>query len=307
MTRKAVGNGTSNTQEPDASQGMLTTAINGKVTTTLLAVPSQREQRYAAIRAALDRLKAQQAQTPAGPVQVNSIQTHIRKPAAGHKKSEHKQLLVCYHCKLKGHYARNCRTRKKEQKTPAVIRTTNMDANRYSTLGEENLDRPTSSPFSSPPFKHPKATTLGCGLDLALPPSHHSPTPQGSTKLDAKRINKLIAMSIENYSREERLRVLADVASYQQKAPVSKPAAQIPDPTSYISRANLMALQHDTRLEILDQLVPQKMWGTPKHIALLESMGIDAVAIHKRNTIHVVKATALMCDLHVLVVGELLE
>jgi hypothetical protein len=48
-----------------------------------------------------------------------------------------------------------------------------------------------------------------------------------------------------------------------------------------------MAIEHDARLDILDQLVPNSMWGTPKHMALLMEMGIDSVLVSKRNSIHV--------------------
>ena len=112
------------------------------------------------------------------------------------------------------------------------------------------------------------------------------PHSRPSGLLDARRIKELIEENTKNFSREERLQVLANIASSMKKLPRDQPVA-IPDPTSYINKANLMTIDHDTRLEILDQLVPQKMWGTPKHIALLTDMGIDAVAISKCNAIHV--------------------
>jgi hypothetical protein len=61
----------------------------------------------------------------------------------------------------------------------------------------------------------------------------------------------------------------------------------IPDPTMVINKVNLMAMEHDARLDILDQLVPNSMWGTPKHMALLTEIGINSVLISKRNLIHV--------------------
>jgi hypothetical protein len=48
-----------------------------------------------------------------------------------------------------------------------------------------------------------------------------------------------------------------------------------------------MAMEHDARLDILDQLVPKTLWGTPKHRALLMEMGINSVMINKRNSIHI--------------------
>jgi hypothetical protein len=48
-----------------------------------------------------------------------------------------------------------------------------------------------------------------------------------------------------------------------------------------------MAMEHDAHLDILDQLVPNSMWGTPKHMALLTEMGIDSVLVSKRNSIHI--------------------
>jgi hypothetical protein len=59
------------------------------------------------------------------------------------------------------------------------------------------------------------------------------------------------------------------------------------DPTVVINKVNLMAMEHDACLDILDQLVPNSMWGTPKHMALLTEMGINSVLISKRNSIHV--------------------
>jgi hypothetical protein len=61
----------------------------------------------------------------------------------------------------------------------------------------------------------------------------------------------------------------------------------IPDPTIVINKVNLMAMEHDAHLDILDQLVPNSMWGTPKHMALLTKMGINSVLVSKRNLIHV--------------------
>jgi hypothetical protein len=48
-----------------------------------------------------------------------------------------------------------------------------------------------------------------------------------------------------------------------------------------------MAMEHDTHLDILDQLIPKSIWGTPKHKALLTKMGIDSVTITKRNSIQI--------------------
>ena len=60
-----------------------------------------------------------------------------------------------------------------------------------------------------------------------------------------------------------------------------------PDPTTVINKASLMAMEHNTCLEILDKLVSTSMWGTPKHMALLMEMEIDAMAISKQNSIQV--------------------
>jgi hypothetical protein len=67
---------------------------------------------------------------------------------------ELKQMLICFHCQNKGHYARNCHTKKKELKqqtaTSTTICTTVTNDNRYQTLREENLDGPTSRPTYAP-------------------------------------------------------------------------------------------------------------------------------------------------------------
>jgi hypothetical protein len=53
------------------------------------------------------------------------------------------------------------------------------------------------------------------------------------------------------------------------------------------SKKALLTMEHDARLQLLDQLVPQSMWGTEKHHALLEEMQIDSVHVTKRNSIQV--------------------
>jgi hypothetical protein len=59
----------------------------------------------------------------------------------------------------------------------------------------------------------------------------------------------------------------------------------IPDPVMFINKANLIALEHNTCLKVLDQLVPKSWWGTPKHMALLNKMGIDSVLVMKCNLV----------------------
>jgi hypothetical protein len=61
----------------------------------------------------------------------------------------------------------------------------------------------------------------------------------------------------------------------------------IPDPAAYINKASLMAMKHDIRLDILDKLVPDSLWGTPKHRELLTEMGINSVHVTKRNSIQI--------------------
>ena len=72
------------------------------------------------------------------------------------------------------------------------------------------------------------------------------------------------------------LRLCNQMKQLPQVTPVA-----ISDPTTAINKANLMAMEHNTCLDILDKLVPTSMWGTPKHTALLMEMEIDAVAISK--------------------------
>ena len=61
----------------------------------------------------------------------------------------------------------------------------------------------------------------------------------------------------------------------------------IPDLTAAINKANLMAMEHNNQLNILNQIMPKSMWGTPKHMALFKEMGIDAVQITKQNSLYV--------------------
>ena len=83
----------------------------------------------------------------------------------------------------------------------ATIRTlTTSNSNRFQVLDQQDtLDGPTSTPHSSLPFKLPKATTLGSGLDQVSP--HSCP----SGLLDACCIKELIEENAKNFFCKERL------------------------------------------------------------------------------------------------------
>jgi hypothetical protein len=133
-------------------------------------------------------------------------------------------MLICHHCGSKGHYTRNCYTRRKELKNalpiPTAIHATITDENRYKELTEVKLEEagPTQTPSHLSHTNSLRLPALGSGLDLALPysqnqtleetvPSYtHAPaTCKGSTLLDTKRINQLIAENVKRYSQEEQL------------------------------------------------------------------------------------------------------
>ena len=170
-----------------AIRGVLTTAINKQtVIQQMLAIPQSREQHNQKLREALYKVfKVKQLPTTGKPAEPLEIKvTSMRIGNAAPRKSGHKivppsnQLISsreCFHCGKKGHYARQCRTRKKERKQEerTTIRTLAIsNNNRFQALEQEDaLDGPTSIPPSS---KLPKATTLGSGLDLASPHSRPS-------------------------------------------------------------------------------------------------------------------------------------
>jgi hypothetical protein len=177
---------------------------------------------------------------------------------------ELRATLVCHHCQHKGHYARNCRTRWKEQKAtpPTTIRTTIVtNMNRYKELSEEKLEEsgrtaedPLLPPSSSYLFhtNSLRCPALGNGLDLALPTSH----PQGPKRhLGAKEIKELIQLNVTRYSQTERAGLAQKLRDQLKKLPRDKPIA-IPDPATYVNKASLMAMEHDARLDILDKLIP---------------------------------------------------
>jgi hypothetical protein len=203
---------------------------------------------------------------------------------------ELKRSHECFHCQLKGHYAQQCCTKKKELKqksTNTTIRTMVTDTNRYKALKEESLDGPTSGPTYVPSHliytNSLRCPMLRNGLDQALPTSHLS---QSSKLLGATEIKELIQANVTQYSQKERVELAIKLHNQLKQLPQTLPVT-IPDPTVVINKVNLMAMEHDARLNILDQLVPNSMWGTPKHMALLTEMGIDSVLVSKRNSIYV--------------------
>jgi hypothetical protein len=104
--------------------------------------------------------------------------------------------------------------------------------------------------------------------------------------LGATEIQELIQLNVTRYSQRERAELALSIHD-QLKELLRDVQIAIPDPVTCINKASLMAMEHDTCLDILDQLVPKMLWGTPKHRALLMEMGIDSVMINKRNSIHV--------------------
>jgi hypothetical protein len=104
--------------------------------------------------------------------------------------------------------------------------------------------------------------------------------------LGAKEIKELIQLNVTRYSQTEHAGLAQKLRDQLKKLPRDGPVA-IPDPAAYVNKASLMAMEHDARLDILDKLVPDSLWGTPKHRELLTEMGIDSVHITKRNSIQI--------------------
>ena len=123
-----------------------------------------------------------------------------RHPAGHHQVPPVKELRQsheCFHCHNKGHYTRNCRTRKKAmcKATPATIKVTNTaNSNRYKALEEESLDTP--QPPTASQFKKAIQKLTSSTLTMKQP--------QGTKRLDAKEIQELIQANITRYSLKER-------------------------------------------------------------------------------------------------------
>ena len=127
----------------------------------------------------------------------------LKKPMTGQSPAGHyvvpptpelRRSCICFHCQNKGHYARNCHTRKKEAHNalPVTIHTTISDNNCFKILEEEDTGHtggPTIAPSSSLPLNTLRHPMLGSGLDQVLPLLH---TPQSPKCLGAKEIQKLI-------------------------------------------------------------------------------------------------------------------
>jgi hypothetical protein len=104
--------------------------------------------------------------------------------------------------------------------------------------------------------------------------------------LGATEIQELIWLNVTWYSQTKRAELALNLCDQLKKLPRDGPIA-IPDPATYINKASLMAMEHDTRLDVLNKLILDSLWGTPKHRELLMEMGIDSVHITKRNSIQI--------------------
>src|SRR5947208_1432848 len=136
---------------------------------------------------------------PEESLQLWMITMHINKKTNRHTghhvvPKKLKKTLICHHCGHKGHYARNCCTRRKELKNtpPTTIRTTTVtNDNRYKELTEEKLkeSRCTTEDLLKSPshlfhINSLRCPVLGNGLDLVSPPSHlSSPKHLGATEI----------------------------------------------------------------------------------------------------------------------------
>ena len=161
--------------------------------------------------------------------------------------------------------------------TPATIKVTStVNSNRYKALEEEGPKTP--QPPTATQFKEATQKFISNILTMKQP--------QGTKRLDAKEIQELIQANVTRYSQKERVELAIRLRDQMKQLPQSTPVA-IPDPATVINKASLMAMEHNTHLEVLDKLVPTSMWGTPKHTALLIEMDIDAITIRKRNSIQV--------------------
>ena len=296
-------------------KGALTAMIGNKAISTTVTVPSTGEAKHQGLVKALSQLELRKALYKAfgvkkTPTVLAPIVISRATVAPPQKPTEPQQKLECFHCHLKGHYARNCRTQKKAKKAaattiPVVIKamiTPVTDDNKYKSL-EEKEDGPTSRPTSPPtlsslPLNSLRRPALGSGLDQASPLSH-PPTQSRSSDI----VKQAIMAHAATMQPEIRKQLAEYVRSTLKKTPQPPTASQItpaiqtlthqmltteqkkPDTHPTISRTALMALEHDTRLKALDQLCPKSMWGTPKYRAFLESMEIDSVQVKKRNLI----------------------
>ena len=123
------------------------------------------------------------------------------------RSDEPKQKLICHHCRLKGHYARNCRTRRKlliRRNAPVTTPTRSVitNDNRYTSLSKVTEEAgPTKAPSYLSHTSSLRRPVLRSGLDQASPiscPSQDKPRPL----LDATRIDQLIEKNGHTYSKE---------------------------------------------------------------------------------------------------------
>jgi len=215
-----------------------------------------------------------QVEEPKIPIQVKAIRTHEEPYAAkkspsmdtGHKKvppqKDLMRSLVCFHCQKKGHYVRNCHTRRhaiKNISTPSTVPVTSATpANCFSVLKEETyLSTTTVAPVLAPKL------------------------------LDAKEIKKRtfnahkireITTKIQKLPTSERIWLVEHLKPKPRpKFSAEQIKAALPEITkTYIDKQ---------KLKLLHQALPERDIGTDKHMALIKAMNIQGAILGQYMTV----------------------
>ena len=121
------------------------------------------------------------------------------------------------------------------------------------TWGHSAASKPDLEPLPTPsssslPFKHPKATTLGCGLDLASPPSPPPTTSRPAAPSQARATAPRRAPSPDGWVQVTKGKATSYAKVAAQTAAAPAPAALPPSANGHLTKAQISAL---TRAQIM--------------------------------------------------------
>ena len=225
------------------------------------------------------------------PIQIKAIRTHKepyvskKSPSMdiGHKKvppqKDLKKSLICFHCQKKGHYARNCRTRRCAIKSVSTQSTAPVTlVNRFSVLEEETCLSTTVIPALVPKLLDAK--------EIRKRTFHADKIREIMTKIqklpvkEQKKLKELLAPKPKFMVAQSRATI--KVANIGQ----ANDAARI-NATNIVATLKDKTVDEETRIAILEQVMPTSFSDGATLATILDTLKLKSVYFSMKNFVQV--------------------